>query len=808
MKNPKGTEGAEPPAGPLSHAIHQEVLLSLVRNSMDAIMSADGVIDYWNPAAEKLYGYTAAEAIGQPATLNVPLDRLEEFDVMRERLERGERIEQFATRRMKKDGSLVDVDISVFPVMDENGKLAATSVISHDLTEHLKLMKEVEQTAKLKADFLATMSHEIRTPLNAIIGTAELQLLSELTPQQRHRMGVIESSGELLLTIVDDILDFSKLSAGKLVIEEIDFNLGELVESLIDSFGAFAHSKKLALSSFIEPRIPTLLRGDSKRVRQILNNLLSNAVKFTSAGEVLLSTTSIEETAAEVVICFEVKDQGIGITPEVQKRLFQPFVQAEESTSRRFGGTGLGLAISKQLVEQMGGSIELDSVAGTGSTFRFTLRFGKPELSADHPGSAGAGVDFKGARALVVGDGEMGREAVARQLGSWGMETQSIAGQESAFSELRAARAQDRSYRLVLIDEGPTNEGLNLAKLIKTDAVLKDSKVVVMSSAESATAATGIFDSWLVKPIGPSILLRCTTQLFSVHDLPLPDSARPVEVEKKPLAWRKKVRVLVVEDNLTNQILIREQLGVLGYTVHLVGDAAGALGAINQSTYDVVLMDCELPGMSGYEAATEIRRREGNRRHLKVIALTAHVTGNQKQRCLDAGMDGYLRKPARLQALAAELDNGFNPEHDAKASSEPGSKNDAAVAVETSPAHRGSSMVVLDPMVLAEIGELSRATGRNIFRDLDDNFLTDLSPRVKLLRAALAASNLSELAKVAHPLKSASAIVGAMGFSDICANLERFARDGKTDQASSLTLELLEAAQILPGALLGSANYK
>ena len=255
MKQPTDSLGAHP-GNPMSHAVREEVLLSLVRNSMDAIVSADGVIDYWNPAAEKLYGYTAAEAIGKPATLIVPADKLEEFEMMRQRLERGERIEQFATSRLKKDGTLVEVDITVFPVMDEAGKLAATSVISHDITEQLRLQKEVEQTARLKADFLATMSHEIRTPLNAIIGTAELQMLSEMTPEQRRRMGVIESSGELLLTIVDDILDFSKLSAGKLVIDKIDFNLAELVEGVIDTFGALVRSKKLKLALFLDPGIP------------------------------------------------------------------------------------------------------------------------------------------------------------------------------------------------------------------------------------------------------------------------------------------------------------------------------------------------------------------------------------------------------------------------------------------------------------------------------------------------------------------------------------------------------------------------
>ncbi len=757
---------------------------------MDAIVSADGVIDYWNPAAEKLYGYTAEEAIGQPATLIVPPDKLEEFETMKLKLERGERIDQFATQRLKKDGTVVDVDITVFPVMDETGKLAATSVISHDITEQLRLAKEVERTAKVKTDFLATMSHEIRTPLSAIVGTAELQMLSEMTPEQRGHMKIIESSGELLLTIVDDILDFSKLAAGKLVIDKNDFNLADVVEGVINTFAAQVRAKKLELALFLDPSIPTRLRGDSKRVRQILNNLLSNAIKFTPMGEVLLKVTRTEESGDGTAVCFEVKDQGIGIAREVQSRLFQPFVQAEQSISRRFGGSGLGLAISAQLIEQMGGSIELESELGKGSTFRFTLRFEKAAHTIQSPRADTFGVDFTGVHAMIVGDGEIGRTVIAQQLAAWKIETLSIASEESAFSELRRARAHNLDYAVVLLDEGPANKGFNLARLIKTDTVLKDTKVIVMSSDPGTSHVSDIVDAWLTKPVSPSLLLHSLEKLLNRHDR---DSAHVSKSETLQHAWRKDIRVLVVEDNLTNQILIREQLGFLGYTVHIVSDAPGALGAINQSRYDVVLMDCELPGMNGYDVTAEIRRREGRDAPLKIIALTAHVTDSEKKRCLDAGMDGYLSKPARLQTLAETLDASYHGD---------------AIAARTSPIPNERTMVELDAGVLTEIGDLSKATGRNIFRDLVDNFLLDLSPRVKLLRAALESSNMNQLALVAHPLRSASAIVGAMRFSTLCATIEGYARDGKMDQASSLTRELLDAAQMLPSVLLESSNYK
>ena len=777
-----------------AHAVREEVLLSLVRNSMDAIVSADGVIDYWNPAAEKLYGYTAAEAIGKPATLIVPPDKLDEFEKMKKRLEGGERIEQFDTQRLKKDGTLVEVEINVFPVMDSVGKLAATSVISHDVTEHRRLQKEVEQTAGIRADFLAKMSHEIRTPLNAIIGTAELQMLSEMTPEQRRRMGIIESSGELLLTIVDDILDFSKLSAGKLVLEKLDFNFVDLMEGVVDSFAAIVRSKELEFGFYLDPEIPTGLRGDPNHLRQILNNLLSNAIKFTSIGEVLLSVTRIEETANDVVVRFEVRDTGIGITPDGQSHLFQPFVQAEQSTRRRFGGTGLGLVISAQLVEQMGGSIELDSAPGKGSSFHFLLQFEKGEHIARLPGTDAMAVHFTGIHALVVSDSVISRGVISQYLASWGIENLAIASQESALSELRSAPEKNLNYAVVLLDQGLGNKGLNLARLIKSDSLLKNTKVIIMSSEPSSTNSIDIVDSWLTKPVRPSLLLNSLHKHFPKSDNGNDDLAGSTPVRSPRHAWRTNVRVLVVEDNLTNQTLIKEQLDVLGYTAQIVDDGSQALEILAQGHHDIVLMDCELPGLDGCEATAEIRRREGTGIHVKIIALTAHVSEYQRKRCLDAGMSGYLSKPVNLQTLAETLD--------ACSRIEPISARAAR------PARSDKTGEELDPAALAEIEQLSKVTGHNVFRKLVDNFISDLSGRVDLITQALESSNMSQLALAIHPLRGSSAIVGAKQFSDVCTKVEQDARDGKVDQASSFARELLEAAQMLPGTLRATAGYK
>ena len=457
------------------------------------------------------------------------------------------------------------------------------------------------------------------------------------------------------MTIVDDILDFSKLSAGKLVLEKLDFDFDDLIEGVIDALGVIIRPKELELAFYVDPDIPSRLRGDSNRLRQILNNLLSNAIKFTSRGKVWLRTTRVKETSDEVVISFEVRDTGIGIAPEVQAHLFQPFVQADQSTSRRFGGTGLGLAISAQLVEQMGGTIGLYSELGKGSNFHFKLRFEKGEQLIQ-PTSDALGADFTGIHALVVGDGVIGRGVISQYLASWGIASLSLASEEAALSELRSAPAQKLNYAVVLIDDGPANKGLNLARSIKDDSLLKSTKVIIMSSDPSSSNLEDIVDSWLTKPVRPSLLFNSIHKLFSKNDPADGGFAGHAKVVNPQNAWRKDVHILVVEDNLTNQTLIKEQLDALGYSMRLARDGSRALELLAEERFDVVLMDCELPGLDGYEATVEIRRREGSGTRLKIIALTAHVGDDQKERCLNAGMNGYLAKPVKLQRLARILD--------------------------------------------------------------------------------------------------------------------------------------------------------
>jgi PAS domain S-box-containing protein len=773
----------------MTHAIQEEILLSLVRNSMDAIETADGVIDYWNPAAEQLYGYTAAEAIGQPSTLLVPPEKLAEYASMREQLARGERIDHFDTQRVRKDGTMIDVEISAFPVMDQTGKLAATSTITHDLTERRKLQQSMGQTAQLKADFLAKMLHEIRTPLNAIIGTAELQMLSDMPPEQKRRMGIIQSSGELLMTIVDDILDYSKLSAGKMVIESEDFNLATLAEGLIEAFAQSAHAKSLELAFYMEAGIPPGLRGSPNRIRQVLNNLLSNAIKFTPAGEVLLRITIVESNPTDMLISFEVSDTGIGIPLAVQSQLFKPFVQAEQSANRRFGGTGLGLVISAELVANMGGTIELKSEDNKGSSFSFALRLSRSQLSTPDA-MRHLAAKFTGIKALIVGNRAISRGVIAEYLSACGIENHSLADESAVINELRSASSNNQSYSVVLLDNGPTNLALQLAQLVKRDPILNTTKTIIMSSSIPSDL-NGAVDYWLGKPAYPPRLFDALDCLFLLQSDGRYDSPAVIPeqyVERTPLC------VLVVEDNLTNQTLIAAQLSALGCEVKIVGNAVYALRRLGEQDFDIVLMDCELPGMDGYEATAEIRRREGNLAHTHIIAFTAHVSEDQASRCLEAGMDEYLGKPLKLKTLTATLD-AYRRKHEKLV------HNMRAEKIEDT----GDA---LEPAAVAEIAELSKVSGRNLFRKLADDLISDLSRQGELITAAISAGDMSALAREIHPLSSAAAIVGAVQFSIVCAKVEQQARANNVDEAGKLVKEVLRAATLLPDVLRSADSYR
>jgi two-component system sensor histidine kinase/response regulator len=634
-----------------------------------------------NPALIEMLGFSDGESLKQADVADLWL-RPEELDRFRDVIARDGVVQNFEMEIRRPDGSVLWCEQSVRSIRDAAGKVGQYEGVLVDINRRKLAQEETNlardrvrdlalETARLRSEFLASMSHEIRTPLVGIIGTGELLSRSDLTREQRRLTEIIRSSGELLLTVVNDILDFSKLAAGRVVLEKLDFDLVELTENLIDSFAAAARAKGIELALHVDVNLPTGLKGDPNRLRQVLNNLVANAIKFTERGDVIVRARRMNDTAGDVVLRFEVVDTGIGIPFEVQNCLFQPFVQAEGSTSRRFGGTGLGLVIAAKLVEQMGGEIGFESETEKGSNFHFTARIEKG-TEIVRPWMASAAVScFSGIRAIVITDSPATRQVISEYLSSWGAENTAVSTGAAALEMLKLQPAIDEKQIVVLIDEQTSDmSALRLARAIKDQYGAEHCKVIMFSAQDGARNAGEAVDAWITKPVRPSHLFSCLLELYGNSDrvrIEKVAAPPPGAIDNKQPDWRKAVRVLLVDDNLVNRTIGAKQLSALGYAVETADGARRGLEIVSKGSCDLILMDCEMPEMDGYQAVAEIRRREGSGRHTVVIALTAHATLDDRARCLDAGMDDYLSKPVKLQALAEMLDTWMHgaPDHTA-----------------------------------------------------------------------------------------------------------------------------------------------
>ncbi|MEW5860087.1 MAG: response regulator, partial [Cyanobacteriota bacterium] len=563
-----------------------------------------------------------------------------------------------------KDGSKVYLRWAIHPWRESDGSVGGIVIVTDVINQLVEARVAAIEASQFKSRFLANMSHEIRTPMNAVLGMTGLLLETPLNPEQQDFVETIRLSGDALLTLINEILDLSKLEAGEMALEILDFDLATCIEEVLELLAPQAHAKGLEIAALVSPNVPTHLQGDAGRLRQILMNLAGNAIKFTSAGEVIVQAELESETPTTATIRLAVIDTGIGIPGESISKLFAPFTQVDASTTRKYGGTGLGLAICKQLVTLMEGEIGIESQLGQGSKFWLTIPLTK-QLS--HVASVPDVSDLIGRRLLVVDDNATNRKVVRHQAIRWGMQVDEADSAAAALSALQEAWQQEKSYDLVFIDmQMPETDGMMLGEKIKANSALADIPLIMLTSTnqrnEVHQALEIGFAAYLVKPVKASRLLDTMmtvlgTQQEKEENLP---SQEPLPTTNYPLPIAHKLRILVAEDNVVNQKVALKQLKSLGYDADIAANGEEVLQLLEKIPYDLVLMDCQMPILDGLSTTREIHRRPesffASHRRPAIVALTANAMKQEQQSCIDAGMDDYLSKPVSKQKLAAVLE--------------------------------------------------------------------------------------------------------------------------------------------------------
>jgi len=739
-------------------------------------MDAGGRVVEWNPQASSTFGWSRQEALGRLLTETIipPQYRqahqrgLERFLTTGEGPVLNKRIEIAALRR---DGREFPVELTIVPI--RWGESHIFSAFLHDITERQQAEEELrrakeaaELASRAKSEFLANMSHEIRTPLNAVIGMSQLLGNTDLTFTQREYLEALASSADLLLDLINDILDLSKIEAGKLALEAVDFDLRRSVDRVMRTLAQQAHHKGLELACRVGPEIPHRLIGDPIRLRQVLVNLVGNAIKFTEKGEVVVRVEGASLDAEALELHARVQDTGIGIPRAKQQQIFEAFTQADASTTRRYGGTGLGLSISSHLVRMMGGRIWVESEEGQGSTFHFTARLGVQKgAAAPLPSRRLAGL-----RVLVVDDHATNRRILEEALQGWGMAPAAAGSGPAALEALQSGVENGAPFSLVLLDvQMPGMDGWEVAQQIRQQPGTAGALILILSSLDEQDHASrgkeaGI-DHYLRKPISQSDLLETILAILGEKGIAEESEAEAPLVRPE---GQRRLRILLAEDNPINQKVAKGLLEGQGHTLALAATGRQALEILEQGDFDLVLMDVQMPQMYGLEATAAIRQREARTGlHIPIIAMTASAMKEDRERCLEAGMDGYLAKPIRAQELFQAIGERVT-----------------AIRAE-SPAPMPDEEVFNRKEILAGLGGDLR-----LLREIAALFLETCPGLSAQISEAMSHGDGKALERVAHGLKGAALTLGAVTVSRAALGLELMGREGDLSRAAEAAVAL------------------